>query len=87
MGRLLVEEHNHGKLWMGFGISFFTFGIAIFLAYTVTLAEETINQLFILGVALLLVVASIIMIRGVFAKRDECPLCKDKYKFGSKKNV
>ena len=87
MGRLLVEEHNHGKLWMGFGLSFFTFGIAIFLAYTVTLAEETINQLFILGVALLLVVASIIMIRGVFQKRDECPLCKDKYKFGRKKNV
>jgi len=75
MGRLLVEEHNHGKLWMGFGISFFMFGIAIFMAFTVTLAEEIINQLFIVGVALMLIVASIIMLRGV------------KYKFGRKKNV
>ena len=83
----MEEKHNHGNLLIGFGISFFTFGLAIFLAYTVTLAEETINQLFILGVALLLVIASIIMIRGVFEKRDECPLCKEKYKFGRKKNV
>jgi len=83
----MEEKHNHGNLLMGFGISFFTFGLAVFLAFTITLAEEMINQLFIVGVALMLIVASIIMLRGVFAKRDECPLCKHKYKFGRKKNV
>jgi len=83
----MEEKHNHGNLLIGFGISFFTFGLAVFLAFTVTLAEEMINQLFIVGVALMLIVASIIMLRGVFAKRDECSLCKNKYKFGRKKNV
>jgi len=83
----LVEEHNHGKLWIGFAISFFMFGVAVFLAFTMRLAEDLFNQMFIAGVALMVLVASILMLRGVFQKRDECPICKDKYKFGRKKNV
>ncbi len=87
MGLLLEGKHNHGKLWIGFGLSFFMFGVAVFLAFTMRLAVETFNQLFIAGVALMVLIASILMLRGVFQKRDECPLCKDKYKFGRKKNV
>jgi apolipoprotein N-acyltransferase len=86
VGIVLVEEHNHGKLWIGFAISFFMFGVAVFLAFTMRLAEELFNQLFIAGVSLMVLVASILMLRGVFQKRDECPICKDKYKFGKKKN-
>ena len=85
MEQSLVEEHNHGKLWMGFAISFFMFGIAVFLAFTIRLAEEFINQMFIAGVALLLLFTSILMLRGVFQKRDDCPICKDRYK-SRKKN-
>lgn len=84
MEQSLVEEHNHGKLWMGFGISFFMFGIAVFLAFNIRLAEEFVNQMFIAGVALMILVLSIVMIRGVFQKRDDCPICKDKYKWKRK---
>lgn len=33
----------------------------------------------------LMVVAGIIMLRGTFKVRDECPICKDKYQYGKKK--
>jgi len=54
------------------------------LAFTIRLAEEFVNQMFIAGVALLMLVVSIVMLRGVFQKRDDCPICKDKYKWKKK---
>jgi len=83
----IVVEHNHGKLWMGFGISFFMFGVGLFLAIISNDSTTLEGKGFSLGVGVLVIVASILMLRGVFQKRNDCPICKDKYLYGRKKNA
>lgn len=79
-------EHNHNSLIIGFLICFFMVGIAVFLAFTVNSIEVDFqSKLFAYVVASILVVAGTIMLKGVFKTRDECPVCKDKYKYGRKK--
>jgi len=79
-------EHNHNSLVIGFLICFLMVGVAVFLAFTVNSIEvEVQSKLFAYGVACFLIVAGIIMLKGVFKTRDECPICKDKYKYGSRK--
>lgn len=79
-------EHNHNSLLIGFLICFFMVGIAMFLALSVNSIEVDIeSKMFAYGVAIILIVAGIIMLKGVFKTRDECPICKDKFKYGRKK--
>ena len=80
-------EHNHNSIVIGFLICFFMVGIAVFLAFTVNSIEvEVQSKLFAYGIACFLILAGIIMLKGVFKTRDECPICKDKFKYGGKKN-
>ncbi len=80
-------EHNHNSLVIGFLICFLIVGVAVFLAFTVNSIEVDVqSKLFAYGIAVFLIVAGIIMLKGVFKTRDECPICKDKFKFGGKKN-
>jgi len=79
-------EHNHNSLVIGFLLCFFMVGIAVFLALTVNSVEVDVqSKLFAYAVALFLVVASIIMLKGVFKTREECPVCKDRYQWKRKK--
>ncbi len=78
-------EHNHGKLWQGFAIAFFMFGVGVFLAFTGGQSVETQNKLFVYVVALFVIIGGIIMLRGVFQSRDNCPICKDRYQWNRKK--
>jgi len=80
------NEHNHNSIVIGFLICFFMVGIAMFLALTVNSIEVDIqSKLFAYGISIFLIVAGIIMLKGVFKTRDECPICKDKFKYGSRK--
>ncbi len=79
-------EHNHNSLVIGFLICFFMVGIAVFLALTVNSIEvEVQSKLFAYGIACFLILAGIIMLKGVFKTRDECPVCKDRYQWKRKK--
>ena len=78
-------EHNHGKLWQGFGIAFFMFGVAIYLTFTVSDIVEVQSKLFAYGVAIFIIIAGIIMLKGIFSARDNCPICKDRYQWNRKK--
>ena len=79
-------EHNHNSLVIGFLICFFMVGIAVFLALTVNSIEvEVQSKLFAYGIACFLILAGIIMLKGVFKTRDECPVCRDKYQWKRKK--
>ncbi len=78
-------EHNHGKLWMGFAISFFMFGVGIFLAIISSSSTTFDGRMFSLGVGIFLIIGAVIMVRGVFQKRDECPICKDRYRYQFRK--
>jgi len=72
----MMPEHNHGKLWQGFAITFFMLGTSIFLGTTILLVDNLTSGLFILGVMAMLIIASVLMFKGVLEKRDECDLCK-----------
>ena len=80
-------EHNHGKLWIGFALSFFMVGVGLFLAYISSSSTTLEGKIFSLGMGIFVILASIMMLRGVFQKRDECPICKDKYQYKRKKNA
>jgi len=71
-----MPEHNHGKLWMGYAITFFMLGTSIFLGTTIWLVDNMNSGLFILGVMAMLIIASALMFKGVLEKRDECEICK-----------
>ena len=73
---ILDKEHNHGKLWQGYAITFFVLGTAIFLGTNIWLVDNLTSILFILGVMAMLIIASVLMFKGVIEKRDECDLCK-----------
>jgi len=83
--RLNRMEHNHNPLIYGFLISFFMFGVGIFLAFTGNPIDEIQNKLFVYGVAIMVLVAGTIMLKGVFKTRDECPICKDRFQWNRKK--
>lgn len=78
-------EHNHSPLIYGFLISFFMFGVGIFLAVISSSSTSLEGKLFSLGVGIFVIIGATAMVRGVFKTRDACPICKDKYKYGSRK--
>lgn len=80
-------EHNHNPLIYGFLLSFLLFGMGISLGFISMNGADWQSLVTIQFFAGLMVVAGIIMIRGTFKKRDQCPICKDKYRYGKEKNV
>lgn len=80
-------EHSHNPLIYGFLLSFLMFGIGISFGYSTLLATDWQSLALLHGLGGLSVVAGIIMLRRTFKIRDECPICKNKYHFGKKKNV
>jgi len=78
-------EHNHGKLWQGFAIAFFMFGVGIFLAFTGSPVVEIESKLFVYGVAVMVILGGAIMLKEIFKDRDNCPICKDRYQWNRKK--
>jgi len=45
------------------------------------------SQLVLLVTAIFLLITGIIILKGTFKLRDNCPICKNKYRFGKKKDV
>jgi len=74
-------EHNHNPLIYGFLISFSLFGIGIAMSYISFGGVDIHSKLVVLTFGILSVIASIIMLKGTFKKRDACPICKDKYQY------
>lgn len=80
-------EHNHSPLIYGFLLSFLVFGLGIAMGLFSASGTDFLSRIIPQFMAGLMIVAGIIMLRGTFKKRDECPICKGKYQFGKKKNV
>ncbi len=78
-------EHNHKNLIYGFSISFFMFGVGIIMGFLSRTGVDLQSQLIVTVVAFLLLIAGIIMLKDTFKMRDNCPICKEKYRFGKKK--
>ncbi len=83
----LDMEHNHNPLIYGFLLSFLMFGLGMASGFFSMEATDWESRVVVQVIGGLMVVAGIIMLRGVFQTRDECPICKDKYQYGKKKNV
>jgi len=69
-------EHNHGKLWQGYAIAIFVLGVSVFLGTNIFLVESLTSTLFIVGVMSMLIVTSILMIKGVNDQKRNCPNCQ-----------
>jgi len=80
----LDMEHNHNPLIYGFLLSFSMVGLGVSMAFFSKDASDFLSYAVLTIVALLLLVAGIIMLRGTFKTRDECSICKEKYHFGKK---
>jgi len=78
-------EHNHNPLIYGFLLSFFMFGMGVFMAFLTPSGADLHSKVVFTVVSILLVSGGIIMIRGTFQTRDECVICKDRYRYGRKK--
>jgi len=83
----LDMEHNHNPLIYGFLLSFLMFGLGMALGFFSMSSTDWESRVVVQVIGGLMVVGGIIMIRGVFKTRDDCPICKDKYQYGKKKNV
>ncbi len=81
-----MEEHNHSRLVFGFLLSFLMFGLGIALAFVGRSGADLQSQLVVSVFALIMIIASIYMIRKTIQKKNNCPLCEKKYRFGKKKN-
>lgn len=83
---MMEEEHNHSRLAFGFLLSFFMFGLGISLAFIGRSGADLQSQLVVTVFALLMIISSIYMIRKTIQKKNNCPICEKKYRFGKKKN-
>lgn len=80
-------EHNHSNLIIRFMISFFMFGVGMSMGLFSRSGGDLHSQLVILVTAIIFLVTGIIILKKSFNLRDNCPICKNKYSFGKKKNV
>lgn len=81
----LVMEHNHNPLIYGFLMSFTVFGIGVFMVFLSPSGTDFHSKIVVTVSAVLLISAGIFMLRGTFRKRDNCPICFERYHFGRKK--
>ncbi len=78
-------EHNHSNLIYGFLLSFFVFGLGVSMVFLSPSGTDLHSKIVVLVSATLLISAGIIMLRSTFKKRDNCPICFERYHFGRKK--
>jgi len=83
----LVMDHNHNPLIYGFLLSFIMFAMGMIMGFLSRSGTDLQSQLVVTVVAILMVGAGIIILRRTFKLRDNCPICKNKYHFGKKKDV
>lgn len=80
-------EHNHSNLIIRFMLSFFMVGVGMSLGLFSRSGGDLQSQLVLLVTAIFLLITGIIILRGTFKLRDNCSICKNKYRFGKKKNA
>ena len=78
-------EHDHYPLIYGFLLSFLVFGAGLTLAWFSMSGADFQSMITLLVFGVLMVVAGIIMLKNTFKKRDQCEICKNKYRYGNKK--
>ena len=78
-------EHNHNPLIYGFLLSISMFGLGVGLVFFSQSGSDFQTKLVIYGIAILMILGSTVMVRGVFQTRDNCPISYDKYKWYRKK--
>ncbi len=78
-------QHNHHPLIYGFLLSILMFVVGMALGFFSMSSTDWESRVVVQVLGGLMVVAGIIMLRGTFKVRDECPICKDKYQYGKKK--
>lgn len=61
------------------------FGAGIILGFLSKSGTDLHSQAVILIIALFMLILGIITLRGTFQRRDNCPICCEKYRFGKKK--
>jgi len=81
----LDMEHNHSNLIYGFLLSFFVCGLGVSLAFLSTSGADLHSKIVVIVSATLLISAGVIMLKTTFKKRDNCPICFERYHFGRKK--
>lgn len=73
-------EHNHHPLIYGYLLTFVVFGLGVIMGFFSVNAIDWQTRVMVQLIAGFLIVASIIMLREIFNKRDHCPICKPKQK-------
>jgi len=63
---------------MGYSIAGFTFGVAVFLALTSMFTDDFFSEVFVLAVSGMILIASLLMFRGILEKKKDCQVCSQK---------
>jgi len=71
-------EHNHHPLIYGYFLTFVLFGSAVVMGFFSINAVDWQSRVMVQLIAGFMIIASVIMLRDIFNKRDQCPTCKPK---------
>jgi len=78
-------EHNHSNLIYGFIVSYLLFGMGLASSYFAFSGSNIQSKITLLVFGCIAIGISIVSLRKTFKKRDQCEICKDKYRYGKKK--
>jgi len=73
-------DHNHHPLIYGYLLTFGLFGLGAVMGMYSVNAVDWQSRVMVQVIAGFMIVASIIMLREIFNKRDQCSICKPKQK-------
>lgn len=79
-----MSEHNHNPLIYGFLLSFVMVGIGMALGFVGASGSDFQSVITIYVFGGLSISAGAVMLRNTFKTRDECLICKDRYRYGKK---
>jgi len=78
-------EHNHTNLIYGFALSYLLFGMGLIGSYFAFSGSDFQSKITLHFLAVIAIGISAVNLRKTFKKRDQCEICKNKYRFGRKK--
>lgn len=78
-------EHNHPNLIYGFAFSYLLFGMGLVSSYIAFSGSDIQSKATLLVFGCIAIGLSIVSLRKTFKKRDQCEICKNKYRYGKKK--
>lgn len=82
---MILMEHSHYPLKFGFSLGILLFIIGVTLAFFGASGSDLHSKTTIYFAGGITIVVGTFVIKKTFKNRDNCQICKDKFRFGRKK--